>query len=207
MNESPDPVVKRRAKAVGFGCLGCLGLFVLMLIGGALMGDPKPRAGVAGRTAAPTATASRSAAPSPEVDDAARSMCADIVRVAELRRAGRSGAAAEALTEARIHAAASGVREVERLADGPEARFADAAAAWCRENLPEVTATPVGPTPTPSTTPTVTRSAAPEPEPEDGGPSLRTIKPGASCSPRGATGTYYGRTYTCKGPGRLRWRR
>lgn len=71
------------------------------------------------------------------------------------------------------------------------------------------------PTPRPTPTPTPTAKPTPTPKPtvEDdsgsssgGSGSVGTVKPGAFCSPAGATGTYNGRVYTCKGPDKNRWR-
>ncbi len=56
----------------------------------------------------------------------------------------------------------------------------------------------------------VKRSPAPERtvRTKDVRPVLRTVTPGAYCSPFGARGVNRsGKTYTCKGPGRNRWRR
>lgn len=50
-------------------------------------------------------------------------------------------------------------------------------------------------------------SLPPEPVTTLGDDEADEIRPGAFCGSSGATGTYRGRTYTCKGPGRDRWRR
>lgn len=45
-------------------------------------------------------------------------------------------------------------------------------------------------------------------EDEDDDVDFGTVTPGAYCGTRGAKGvSKTGKVYTCKGPGRLRWRR
>lgn len=72
------------------------------------------------------------------------------------------------------------------------------------DHLDFLNTAPASPTPS-APSPPPTPEAAPTVEPPPDEPA--DVKPGAFCSPEGDTGTYRGRTYTCKGPGRNRWRR
>ncbi|MGT2530929.1 hypothetical protein ACU4GG_30615 [Streptomyces nojiriensis] len=79
--------------------------------------------------------------------------------------------------------------------------------------------TSLKPKSTPKATPTPTPTPKPTVDEDDSGStsggsgstsggsgSVGTVHPGAFCSPAGATGTYNGRIYTCKGPAPNRWR-
>ncbi|ACY97350.1 hypothetical protein [Thermomonospora curvata] len=209
---TPDP-----KKVTGLGCLGCLGMLVLLVACGAVLNavDPQPSPTSTDRAAAtpaatasaatPTVTPAATPVPAPSADRAARLMCAYTVRAGALRRAGWTGKAETALDKAMDAASLSRHPEVAVLAGRTDGTFARRAGVWCRVNLPDVTASPVPERPTPAKT---TRRPAPRPEnrPENR-PALRTVRPGAFCSPPGATGIYNGRIYTCKGPGQPRWRR
>lgn len=223
----PATVPEKIAGVAGLGCLGCLGLLVVLMACGVVLNavDPKPAPVPAGRTAAatpakPPVTASVTApTPAPTADRAARLMCAHTVQAQALHRAGWTGKAESALRRAADAAARSHHPQVAVLADETSGTFARRAGAWCKANLPEVTASPVPRPPEPGKTtgrpeprettrpaaPATTRRPAPAPKPKKP-PAVGDVRPGAFCSPRGAIGRYRGRIYTCKGPGQPRWR-
>lgn len=71
---------------------------------------------------------------------------------------------------------------------------------------------PLSPTPTETpealaADPTADPTDVPDTSNDDGSPDEGGVTPGAYCSTGGDTGHHGGHLYTCKGPGRLRWRR
>ncbi|WP_157431823.1 hypothetical protein [Actinomadura hibisca] len=205
--------------------LGCsiVGVLALLLLGGCGVvvalgnegGKPTAKAGKSSSTPTPSTpspsstptpsatTSSATPSSTPQVDGAARKMCTYVAYASAYRTAGIASKATVALTKARTAGAASRLPAARKVAVGGAAQMST----WCTANVPGITPPRVRkPSPRPTPTRTKTRTPKPPAPPEDdnGG---RSVRPGAFCSPPGATGTYRGRVYTCKGPGQARWRR
>ncbi|MGK5557261.1 hypothetical protein ACSNOI_37190 [Actinomadura kijaniata] len=102
-------------------------------------------------------------------------------------------------------ALAAAHRKVGNLAQARDADMeVSGARSWCEVNVrvPAPKVRKVQKTREPEVTPDPPPDS--DEPPDEGGAAAR---PGAFCSPAGATGTYRGRVYTCKGPGKPRWRR
>ncbi|WP_153531948.1 hypothetical protein [Actinomadura macrotermitis] len=149
----------------------------------------------------PTVSVSDSATPTmAAIDESARTMCAQSALAAAHHKVGNYDEESDAQSEAAMDALGSSVPEVQRLAFGPADTRSARIQAWCRANVRVKTPKVKKAAPTPDPYPTD------DPSDSDGG-GVSDVRPGAFCSPGGATGTWRGRVYTCKGPGQNRWRR
>lgn len=145
-------------KAVGIGCLGCLGSLILFAACGAVIGatSPQPAPTAAGRTAKTTstrtATPTPTPTPTPTADEAARRMCTYATKAIALSKAGWDDKASTAVDAARDAARQSTIKAVRDLRY-EYVDFEKLAGAWCRKNLPTIKAKPVKPAPKRSRTP------------------------------------------------------
>ncbi|MBA8950438.1 hypothetical protein HNR61_002051 [Actinomadura namibiensis] len=189
----PPPGRPRNGVATAVGCVSVGLATALLLVSCSVLlsagsrGDGRePPAGPV--TRGPTASRTATAVPRP--DAAARRMCRYAARSVAHRAAGNAAEAARMRTGAQAAARASGLPAVKALGAGGLTPMWT----WCRANVPDVEPPRLPKRPRPTGTAT-TR------------PPEADVRPGAFCSPAGATGAHRGRGYVCKGPGRPRWRR
>ncbi|MGK5555543.1 hypothetical protein ACSNOI_28390 [Actinomadura kijaniata] len=192
---SPYPPQKRprNGVATAVGCVSVGLATALLLVSCSVLLDAGSRGDDREPTAGPVTrgpAASRTATAVPRPDAAARRMCRYAARSVAYRAAGNTAEATRMLTGARTAARASRLPAVKALGAGDLAPMWT----WCRTNVPDVEPPRLPKKPRPTGTAT-TRPPAAE------------VRPGAFCSPAGATGAHRGRRYVCKGPGQPRWRR